>query len=264
MSDEAQRLPDDLAELLNGYSREKDRTGCSAAGVYKFSRADETLWLKIAPDDEEIRREHDVTLWLRGKLPVPEVRFWGVRDGTAYMLTTSARGRMACDAPDGIALPAESTVHALAQGLLAFQSVDISGCSLRNTLDMKLERALFNIENGLVDMDDFEACNDFAAPMDLYAWLDANRPQEELAFTHGDYCLPNIFIHGGDATGFIDMGRGGVADKWNDIALGVRSLKYNSWNIQGNGRLVDLLFRRLGAKPDWAKINYYILLDDLF
>ena len=102
--------------------------------------------------------------------------------------------------------------------------------------------------------------------MELYYWLMANRPPEDIFFTHGDYCQPNIFIDGTKVTGFIDVGSGGIADRWQDIALCVRSLGYNLGEIEKakKEKYINLLFSHLGIDPDWVKINYYILLDELF
>ncbi|MCL1807346.1 MAG: hypothetical protein FWG31_06560 [Oscillospiraceae bacterium] len=73
-------------------------------------------------------------------------------------------------------------------------------------------------------------------------------------------------MDGETVTGFIDAGRGGLADKWQDIALCVRSLGYN---LRDSGqtekdRYTALLLSCLGVEPDWVKIKYYILLDELF
>jgi kanamycin kinase/aminoglycoside 3'-phosphotransferase-3 len=87
-----------------------------------------------------------------------------------------------------------------------------------------------------------------------------NKPKEDLVFSHGDYCLPNIFLEGGEITGFIDLGRAGIADKWQDIALAIRSLEYNL----KSDKYIDLFFRYLEIEPDYEKIKYYILLDELF
>ena len=86
--------------------------------------------------------------------------------------------------------------------------------------------------------------------------------------SHGDFCLPNIFINNDKISGFIDLGRIGIGDKWNDIALCYRSLK---WNAQGryggNGYPKlnpDMLFDALEIEPNYEKIEYYTLLDELF
>lgn len=104
--------------------------------------------------------------------------------------------------------------------------------------------------------------------MALLSWLEANRPEEELVLSHGDFCLPNIFLEKEKLSGFIDLGRMGLADKWQDIALCYRSLKHNFEGYYGGkvyeGFDPDILFEALGIEPDWQKLNYYILLDELF
>ena len=108
----------------------------------------------------------------------------------------------------------------------------------------------------------------FADPDALLEWLWENRPKEDLALSHGDYCLPNVFGMGAEVSGYIDLGRTGIADKWCDIALCYRSLSHNysgRYHGRSYGAYDDLLlFRELGLEPDWEKIRYYILLDELF
>ena len=59
-----------------------------------------------------------------------------------------------------------------------------------------------------------------------------------------------------------------IGDKWKDIALCHRSLKHNFDGTFG-GKVYpdfnpDSLFDALGIEPDWEKIRYWILLDELF
>ena len=271
MNQYSPKLPSGLEALLRGYSGVKNRISFTTAAVYRYQGADRALYLKIALADHEIRREQSILLWLKGKLPVPEVKYWSERDGLAYLLLTEALGRMACDCPeDAVVKPIENTVKLLAEGLLMLQAVDISDCPFDNMLDRKLAMAFNNIENDLVNMDIWEDDSDFKlefdTPKKLYNWLAENRPQEDICFTHGDYCLPNVFIGGANVTGFIDIGRGGVADRWQDIALCVRSLRYNLGDMEKSDKdkYVDLLFFYLGIEPDLVKIRYYTLLDELF
>ena len=102
----------------------------------------------------------------------------------------------------------------------------------------------------------------------LLQWLYDNQPKEEPVLSHGDFCLPNIFGTGTQITGYIDLGMTGTADRWCDIAICYRSLSHNYTGRYGNkvysGYDDMLLFKELGIDPDWEKIRYYILLDELF
>ena len=160
----------------------------------------------------------------------------------------------------------------LANGLKALWAVDIKDCPADWRLDHKLAQAEYNVKNGLVDVDNVEpdtfGPKGFRDPEHLLDWLMTHRPTEEPTLSHGDFCLPNIFGEGDRVTGFIDLGRTGVADKWCDIALCCRSLRWNFDGVYGGkpypGYDNGLLFRELGISPDWEKIRYYILLDELF
>ncbi len=95
----------------------------------------------------------------------------------------------------------------------------------------------------------------------MFQELLATKPaNEDLVFTHGDYCLPNIIINNGDISGFIDWGRGGIADRYQDLALAARSLAYNF-----DAEWIKLLFKEYGIENiDYSKIEYYKLLDEFF
>jgi len=57
------------------------------------------------------------------------------------------------------------------------------------------------------------------------------------------------------------LGRGGVADRYQDIALAVRSIRHNL----KSEKFVELFLDAYGLKNvDFSKIDYYILLDELF
>ncbi len=128
------------------------------------------------------------------------------------------------------------------------------------------------MENNLVDVDDAEpetfGANGFENPEALLTWLQTHKPEYEPVLSHGDFCLPNIFLQDNQVTGFIDLGATGIGDKWRDIALCHRSLKHNCDGTFGDKVYPDfnpdLLFEELGIDPNSEKIRYYILLDELF
>ena len=258
-------LPRELQEVLAPYTPLQNEIGRSTAAVFRYQNAEETLYLKIQKTGDEIQAEHAILCWAAGRIPVPAVRFYQEFQGVAYLLMTAVKGHMSfLNEEGGISSRPENAVSALSEGLLALQKVNIRDCPFDGRLSIKLEKARRRVEQGLVDVEDFEESSPFSTAEALYEYLSNNKPREELCFTHGDYCLPNIFMEGNRLTGFIDMGRAGIADKWQDIALCVRSLRYNLQRAGEKNYYANLLFDKLCIEPDEDKIRYYILLDDLF
>jgi len=66
-------------------------------------------------------------------------------------------------------------------------------------------------------------------PAEVVSEMEAERSrlQNEIAFGHGDYCLPNVLAVGETVSGVIDWSRGGWADRRFDIATGLRTIRYN-------------------------------------
>lgn len=260
------QIPHGIKSHLKKEKYTVDDVGKSESSLFLFSNQ----VLKIQKLDDEILREHKIMNWLKGKLPVPEVLCFEKDETYAYLLMSKLPGKMSCS-PDLLNHP-EELISLLAEGLGQLWQVDISECPFNNRLDEKLKKAKERVEKGLVDIEDTEPDTfgegGFKDPDELLQWLMAHRPEEELVFSHGDFCLPNIFISEGKVSGYLDLGRAGIADKWQDIALCYRSLVHNYHGKYANEGVKEadpeLLFKRLGTSPDWERIRYYILLDELF
>lgn len=114
----------------------------------------------------------------------------------------------------------------------------------------------------LVDEDDFQPEYKGMKTEDLLEMVIQKRPSsEDPVFTHGNYFLPNVIINKGKLSGFIDLERASVADRYQRLALGYRTLKYNL----GSERWSKLFLEIYGLEEvDYEKIEYYILLDELF
>lgn len=260
-------LPESIKKLVADESYDTDEIGMSASSVLIY----EDKVLKVQEINEEFENEHRMMLYLQGKLPVPRVYACETVDGMSYLLMGKCRGQMACE-PEYMTDPALQC-RLLAEGLKRLWSVDISDCPSDQRLSHKLEQAKYNIEHGLVDLENVEPDTfgekGFEDPAALLQWLYDNMPGEEPVLSHGDYCLPNLFGEGSEITGYIDLGKTGIADKWCDIAICYRSLSHNySGRYRGTKAYAHyddmLLFQELGIEPDWEKIRYYILLDELF
>ena len=208
--------------------------------------------------------------YLKGKLPVPEVLAYEKDEKYRYILMSMIPGKVACD-PYYMEHPKEM-IRVLSDALKLLWSVDISDCPRKQDLDAVLAEAKYRVEHDLVDLSDAEpetfGEGGFKDAEELLSWLMENKPSYEPVLTHGDFCLPNIFIKDGKLSGFIDLGNTGTGDRWMDIALCYRSLKHNADGTWGGKVYPDIrpevLFEELGITPDWDRINYYILLDELF
>ena len=267
-------VPKEIYLMLKDYSCVQNNEGCSQAVVFQCKKGKDELYLKIEKSDSLIKREYDILKWLSGKLPVPEIKYFDEYNGWSYMLTTAIKGYKAGTSKDEVREPYENTIKLLADGLLMLQSIDISDCPFKHNFTVNFQNAVYNAETNdyypdyiyvnasFANIFDFNN-NDksFITSLDLYNFLHKNKPQysqEEICFSHGDYGLTNTFIDGSHVTGFIDVGGGGIADKWNDIAICTRSIGYHSRNLDERKKYIDLLFERLSIAPDWDKINYYI------
>lgn len=260
-------LPEKIRNFIADEKFETDTVGMSEASVFVF----EDKVLKVQEYTGEAENEYRMLRFLQGKLPVPLPYAHEVANGKSYLLMSKCRGQMSCSHAY-MENPAV-LCRLLADGLKKLWSIDVSDCPSDQSLSQKLAMAEYNIANGLVDLDNVEPDtfgeNGFQNPAALLQWLHENKPDEELVLSHGDYCLPNIFGVHGEVSGFIDLGKTGIADKWCDIAICYRSLSHNySGRYQKNITYTDYdesrFFHELGIEPNWEKIRYYILLDELF
>lgn len=260
-------FPNHIKKKIDNQPYTYDKLGESDSTVILF----DDMVLKIEKTSCQSDREYHILNWLDKKLPVPKIICFERKDGFNYLLMTKLDGSMACDTINIDKL--DSIVESLADGLKQLWRIDITNCEFDSTLDVKLKEAKYNIDHNLVDCNDFEECTlgpDGFKDIDaLYSFLMKNKPEEDLVFSHGDYCLPNVFINDKSAVGFLDLGKAGVADRWADIALCVRSLKYNIcdlFNLPYNHylSLKQKLYDLLEIKENEEKLRYYILLDELF
>ncbi|MGN0341668.1 MAG: phosphotransferase [Roseburia sp.] len=168
----------------------------------------------------------------------------------------------------------EKLINLAAQGLKQLWKIDVKDCPYQTSrLHERLKMAEYNVLHNLVDLNNVEpetfGPNGFANPKELLNWLKNNPPDEDIVLTHGDYCLPNIFAKENEISGFIDIGKMGPADRWQDIAIAIRSLKYNfDGKYTGGNKIFDfkpqMFLNALGVAFDNQKYKYYILLDELF
>lgn len=259
-------VPSKINDLIGSKPYTIDDIGMSGNQVLIF----DDMVLKIEEKSVFIDQQVQVMQWLEGKVPVPKVLAYEVENGKTYLLMSKMNGVMSCDTYY-LEHP-QMLLEALTACLKMLWAVDVKECPVIRDVDAVLKEARVRVENDLVDMEDVEPATfsegGFEKPEQLLVWLENHRPSYEPVLSHGDFCLPNIFLEDGRLKGFIDLGKTGVGDRWNDIALCYRSLKHNFDGTYG-GKVYedfnpDMLFEKLGIEPDWEKIKWYLLLDELF
>jgi len=258
-------LPADLQTLLVGASLHRVSSGESGTRVFRIVRSDgSACYLKVADalwQREELLAEKERLHWLQGRLPVPQVYAFSADERRSFLLLSEIPGLESCDKTFERDIPA--IVRLLAEGLRLIHRVKIDDCPFDRRLTNTIALAKRRVEAGLVDESDFDEQRRQRRTSELFETLLKSRPEmEDVVFTHGDYCLPNILIEPSPPriAGFIDWGRAGIADRYQDLALAARSLAYNfgpGWE--------PLLWEAYGLQTvDAAKIEFYKLLDEFF
>lgn len=256
------KLPPSFDNFMTGYTWNEVTIGKSSAKTYCLQRRYQpTVFLKVDQKwpRRELLEEKKVLEWLLCKLPVATVLLFDEDDKNDYLLISVIPGMDAANLVGSIGNT--ELVILLAKGLRMLHGLPIDDCPFQRTLDRMIEDAGFNVKHKLVHEWDFADIRRGKTAEELYEELLLLRPaDEDLVFTHGDYCLPNIMIHQKEITGFIDLHRAGIADRYKDIALAIRSIDSNI----GPG-YEQTFFKEYGlSEPDIDKIEYYMLLDEFF
>lgn len=261
------KFPDIIKKYIDDEKLSEDKIGLSSASVFMLT--DKVL--KVQNDLRDSYHEYQIINWLNQKIPTPKIIAYELENNTSYTLMSKIEGKMLCD-EEYLNHPSR-LVDLLVKALNMLWSIDEKDCPIDNSLDEKLKRARYNVENNLVDLDHVEedtfSDKGFKDSFDLLNWLENNRPKEEIVFSHGDLSLPNIIVEGEEIKGFIDLGNMGKADKWQDIAICYRSLKHNledrhNGGIPYQGYDLKDFFKKLEIDVDEKKLKYYLLLDELF
>lgn len=258
----AVELPSDLQDRLGTVTWHPVTIGCSDARTYRLQGDNEICtYLKIMNDGgrQSLQPEAERLSWLQGKLSVPAVLDYRIANNQEILWMTSVPGFHAANPIWTDKL--QEMVESMARGLRAIHSLAISDCPFDHRNVSRVEEARLQLQNGWVDEEDFDSHRRDLSAVELFTQLEETMPaNEDLVFTHGDYCLPNIVLDQKMKFGFIDWGRAGIADRYQDIALAVRSLRSN-WGEKWG----DVFLEAYGlAKPDWGKIAFYQLLDEFF
>ena len=249
-------LPPAVARFIGDSALISDEVGESPCHVHSFRRGTDCFFLKIspaiyAPTTYSVMREARVLNWLSRRLNVPEVVLTAESAAGEYMITRCVPGE-----PLSHRIGAHQPVLDLfLEALSQLQTVPAGDCPFDASASFRLRELEYLLTNGLIaeDYDGLET------PQGLLARLHATLPPEDLAFTHGDLGDSNVFVDARNELYFIDFGRGGLADRWMDVAFVHRNLREEV----SEGVAAEFL-DALGQPDAPAKREFYEQLDELF
>ncbi len=257
-------VPDAMAIRLQGYRWTRSTVGESGSSVYRLSGIANApnLVLKygrgvVAAD---ITAEAERLRWLNQRIEAPAVVEFSRTDDEAWLLMSALPGRTAYELLEADASGHTRVVDTLATFLKRLHAIPTADCPFNSDHHVRLAQARGRIDAGLVEEDDFDAERAGWSADDVWSDLQTLLPlATEPVVTHGDFSLDNLIIDDAGTVRCIDVGRAGIADRYQDLAI--------LWNGLGEfgEPLQARLFDRYGlAEPDERRLRFHLLLDELF
>jgi aminoglycoside 3'-phosphotransferase-2 len=206
----------------------------------------------------EMAREVAALGWLVGRAVAARLVWSGEVAGRPAMITEALEGV----ALYALALDAAEAGAIAALGALArLHALPVASCPFDERLEVKLAEARLRVRLGEVEIDRLEPQNAAVSPGAILAELEAHRPaSEDLVVTHGDASWPNFILGPDGEVALIDLGRFGVADRHQDLALFVRSARRNFPQLD----IEALLARHYPVVASPESLAYYRQLDELY
>ncbi|MBL0940404.1 MAG: aminoglycoside 3'-phosphotransferase [Gemmatimonadaceae bacterium] len=256
-------FPTSIEQALQGYRRTPVETGESGGHVFRCDARDRpTLYLKGGDGEVagDITHEMLRLTWLKRRILCPDVQSF-IRDGdSAWLLTTAIPGTPAAAYLETRPESRHKTIGSIAEFLRGMHALPIADCPFHAGHQFRMAHARRNIDTGVVDESDFDdARTGWTAEHVWQSMIELLPLPFEQVVTHGDFSLDNILIVDDHVTGCIDVGRLGVADPYQDLAI--------LWNSLGEfgEEAQRQLFEAYGiAAPDQARIEFHLCLDECF
>ncbi|MFJ6567605.1 APH(3'') family aminoglycoside O-phosphotransferase [Streptomyces sp. NPDC091292] len=252
-------------------------TGESEAAV--FRSADGTRYAKCVAADgaanlatdlaAALAAERDRVAWLGDQgVPGPRVLDWHSGDTGSCLVTSAVPG---VPADQVSAADLRASWERIADAVRALHEVPVRQCPFRRDLDRMTAVARDVVDRGAVNPEFLPVEQQHTPPGELLARLVpqlARRREQEAAdmvVCHGDLCLPNIILDPRTlhVSGFIDLGRLGLADRYVDLSLLLANAR-ETWPDEEQARAADTAFAKTyDIALDHERLRFYLHLDPL-
>lgn len=248
----------------------KPKIGFSRDDVYLIKKGfincfeEKDVVVKISTRKEVVYEALNMT-WLKKYCKVPEIHRYGMVKDNYYCMMEYLPGVMFQELLDSYDV--KDVVKTYASLIRQFHDIDPVGLPHNHSLEQKLKHVEYCMEKQLINTDHFERELKQYTIEEIYQKIQTYLPiEEDLVLCHGDICMPNIMMNGLELSGYIDIVGIGVCDRHLDLAIGLRSLRYNLelYRYEFNQEVVDLFLETYGIKElEKEKVEFYILLDEL-
>lgn len=241
------------------------------SGASVFRSADTTRYAKCVPaaDATDLEAERDRIAWLSGQgVPGPRVLDWYSGDAGACLVTSAVSG---IPADQVSAEDLRMSWERIADAVRRLHELPVSECPFRRGLDAMVAVAGDVVARDAVNPEFLPVEQQHTPAAELLTrvirQVPRRREQEvaDMVVCHGDLCLPNIILDPQtlDVSGFIDLGRLGLADRYADLALVLANAR-ETWTDEERARAADVAFAETyGIALDHDRLRFYLHLDPL-
>ncbi|HWG06380.1 MAG TPA: APH(3') family aminoglycoside O-phosphotransferase [Beijerinckiaceae bacterium] len=252
-------MPAAWRDRLGHYRWHHQTTGLSGANLYRLEADDlPALYLKVdeaspfsAVEAEALR----LPRLAAHSIACPSLVDFQMHEGRNWLLTHALAGRDA--AVLGETEPS-TAVAIVARALRELHARPIANCPFDRRLATRIALVRRRIQAG--DVDEEEFADDGGPAAALEALLAKAPTSEDLVLAHGDATLSNVILDGGSFSGFVDCGRFGVADRYQDLALACDSIT----DFLGEDWVAPFLAQYGLDAPDRDRLAFYERFDAFF
>jgi aminoglycoside 3'-phosphotransferase I len=260
----AAQIPITMLAELEGYQWARDTVGESGGTIFRLHGKVHApdLFLKHGKDAvaDDVTDEVARLLWLGGYIPVPAVAQFVRTPDQAWLLMTAIHGKTAYQALESNPDARPAIVDALVAFLRRLHAIPVSECPFNSDHALRLSRARARIDAGVIKVDDFDEEREGWTAEQVWGAIQGLLPfTHDPVVTHGDFSLDNLLIRDGEVIGCVDVGRAGIADRYQDLAILWKGLSEFDSSLQ------ERLFQQYGIPdPNQRKLQFHLLLDELF
>jgi streptomycin 3"-kinase len=246
-----------------------EEVGSGESSARVFVSTDGARYAKVATGDQvaALAGERDRVRWAAARgIHGPRLLGWAEAPDGAVLTTSAVAGTPADQVRPDQAHQAWANIVA---AVAALHDVPAGDCPFDRGLRTMYPLARDVVARGAVRREFLRPEQESRTGHDLLAELAAELPvrQEQEAadqvVCHGDLCLPNILLDPETlaVSGFVDLGRLGVADRHADLSLLLASAQ-DTWPDEAQ-HLQDQLQPLYGSPVDAERLRFHLFLDPL-